>query len=376
MQVRVEIFHGKPGILQLAIPWQSLARRLKVRRHFHCVEWYLALAETFEKHEEENNLICFGVFSQNELVAVIPFRAIWLELANVKLRALQLASDAWEGQTARDLVMPFSLANSDFFQNFVHFLDQNDPNWDVISLRGIVDDSFAAAALKASSGVPWLVTPGGAWGRIEFMSWGSDGDPFARLSKGFRQNLRTAHNKLKAGDVDFVSTCDPDGLLALYPDFAAVESSGWKGKEGTSVLKLPNADFFLRRLISGFGPVGGCEIHLMKFENRTIAALFCIVVDDICYILKIGYDEAYEKASPGHLIVEHLAKTRGTSGRVRSITPYNAPPWFKAWKPNVVMEIDDAYVFRPSPRGHELANRLASALNAINPPGPAGVAGV
>src|SRR5262245_50708075 len=132
MQIRVEVYQGKPGILQLVSPWNSLAGRLENRRHFHCVEWYMALAETFEKHEADSNLICFSVFSQNELLAVFPFRAVWLELAGSRLRALQLASDAWEAQTARDFVMPLSLANSDLFQGFVYFLEQNDPNWDVI----------------------------------------------------------------------------------------------------------------------------------------------------------------------------------------------------------------------------------------------------
>jgi hypothetical protein len=367
MQIKVEMFHGKRGLLRLAPSWRLLTDRLVNRRHFHCVEWYVALAETFEAHSAAGNQVCFGVFSSNALLAVFPFQVVLIDIAGTKLRALQLLSDAWDAQTARDFIMAPSLANSDFFQNYVQFLDQNDASWDVISLRGILDDSHAALALKSSPNLSIITTPGGAWGRIEFVSCGNESRPFDRLSKGFRQNLRTAHNKLGTTKVNFCSGRNPNDLLDLYPEFLQVETSGWKGAEGTSVLKLPVADSFLRNLISNFGPVSGCEIHLMKIEERTIAALFCILVNDICYILKTGYDEAFGKLSPGHLIVEHLLQKKGIAGTLKVVTPYNAPPWFKAWNPDTVMGIHNAYVFRPSRRGYELAHQIHSRLNRAKP---------
>ncbi len=261
-----------------------------------------------------------------------------------------------------------SLARSKAFQIFVESFDRQDQFWDVISLRGILDDSFASLALKSSPDVPVLKTPGGIWGRVEYISCGESDRPFDRLSKGFKQNLRTSHNKLKSADFNFVAAQKPEDLLALYPEFLKVESSGWKGAQGTSVAKQPVVSTFLSRLISSFGPAGACEIHLMKIKGRAIAALFCIVVDRISYILKIGYDEDFEKASPGHLIVEHLVKVRGATGAINSITPYNAPPWFSAWKPDTIVGISDAYVFRPSRRGADLQRKLLSSLDQTGVP--------
>jgi hypothetical protein len=363
MQTRIAVFQGKPGLLRLAPSWRSLTARLENRRHFHCVEWYLALAESFEERLTASNLYFFGVFSSDELLAVFPFRLILIDVAGIELHALQLPSDSWEAETARDFIAAPSLADGGYLENVVRFLDQ-EPSWDVISLRGILDDSFAARALRSSSNLHTIGTPGGLWGKIEFLSCERGDQEFDRLSKGFRQNLRTAHNKLKSKKVDFVSARNPDDLLALYPDLLKVESSGWKGAQGTSVLKQPVVDSFLRHLISNFGPIGGCEIHIMKIEARPVAVLFCIVVNNICYILKTGYDEAFSNLSPGHLIVEYLIKTRGATGTLNIVTPYNAPPWFNAWKPNTVMGIYNAYIFRPSQRGEELARRIDSAFKS------------
>lgn len=364
MRIKIELFQGKSGLLRLASSWRSLTNCLENRRHFHYVEWYIALAETFEAHSPASDLVFFGVFSSDELLAVLPFQIILIDVCGIKLHALQLLSDAWEAETARDFVITPSLATSDYFESIVRFLDQ-EPSWDVISLRGILDDLFAAQALKSSPKLLTLGTPGGFWGKVEFVSCGDGDHPFDRLSKGFRQNLRTAHNKLKTMKVDFVSARNPDDLLKLYPDLLKVESSGWKGVQGTSVSNSPIADSFLRNLISNFGPIGGCEIHMMKIETQPVAALFCIVVKNICYILKTGYDEAFEKVSPGHLLLEHLLKTRGTTGTLNIVTPYNAPPWFNAWKPNIVVGIYNGYVFRPSRRGEELARQINLAFKSV-----------
>lgn len=100
----------------------------------------------------------------------------------------------------------------------------------------------------------------------------------------------------------------------------------------------------------------------MRLSGRPIATLFGIVTDKIWYILRIGYDEAHHRASPGHLIIEHLLKQREAPISFEILTTYNAPPWFHAWKPDVDMGMSDAFVFRPSPDGFNLAQRVATSL--------------
>jgi hypothetical protein len=287
-------------------------------------------------------------------------RAVRTQIGPFQLASMRLVSDHGDFHTARDLLLPSALAQTGFFQGLVRFMADQDPTWDVIELLGILEDSCAAAALKYCRQTPFLIGPGGAWGHCEFISC-ADGDrPFERLSKGFRQNLRTAHNKLKARSISFEIARAENDLLELLPEFLKVESSGWKGELGTSMLKTPAAVTFLRELISSFAPVGGCEIHLMRVDNEPVAAMFGIVTDKTWYVFRIGYNEAHHRASPGHLIVENLLRRRSGHGCFDALTPYGAPPWFRAWKPDKTSRVSNAYVFRPSARGLDLARQIAA----------------
>ena len=202
-------------------------------------------------------------------------------------------------------------------------------------------------------------------GRIEFISCSEADRPFERLSKGFRQNLRTAHNRLKSQTITFEAGRTESDLLRLLPEFMAVETSGWKGELRTSALKEPETNTFLRQLIAHLGPDGGCEIALLRADDRAIAALFGVVLDGIWYIFRIGYDEAYQRASPGHLIIESLLKRSKTQTSFKMLTPYNAPAWFAAWKPES-RQIFNAYVFRPSPDGVKLARHIEMFVRGLN----------
>jgi CelD/BcsL family acetyltransferase involved in cellulose biosynthesis len=361
---RVEMFSGEKGLRSLEPAWRSLTAQPASMRHFHRVEWYLALAATFETHGL-GKLQCFAAFSDREtLAAILPMHLLRKQIGPFQLNAMRLVSDHSDNQTARDFVMSPGLAQTSFFQGFVRFMADNFSSWDVIELPGILEDSYAAAALKHCPQIPHFMMPGGAWGRCEFISCGDGDYPFERLSKGFRQNLRTAHNKLKPGSVSFESARTERALLEFLPELLKVESSGWKGELGTSVLKTPPAGTFMRKLISHFGPIGGCEIHLMRTDNASVAALFGIVTDKIWYIFLNGYDEAYHRISPGHLIIENLLAQRAPHNSFDVLTPYNAPPWFRAWKPDKTVRIFDAYLFRPSAKGVELARQVAAFLHA------------
>jgi Acetyltransferase (GNAT) domain len=368
MTIRVERFSGALGVRALAPAWRALTAQLPSRRHFHHVEWYLALAETLERHNLRP-LFCIAVFAGDALVAVFPYREDRLQLGTHALRLMKLASDQGEGETARDFVIAPALVGGNFFQGLVKYLAEHDASWDVILLQGIVEDSLAATALSNAPKLPYFQTPGGALDRrrIEFISCGTADQPFERLSKGFRQNLRTAHNKLKCREITFETGRSESDLLRLLPEFMAVETSGWKGELGTSAHKEAKTNTFLRQLIAHLGPSGGCEIALLRADAQPIAALFGVVLDGIWYIFRIGYDEDYHRASPGHLVIESLLKRNATQTSFTTLTPYNAPAWFSAWKPDS-RQIFNAYVFRPSAEGVKLARHIELFARDLNLP--------
>ncbi len=225
------VFSGVAGVRALAPAWRSLSARLQFKRHFHHVEWYLALAETFE-HLNQHPLRCIAVFSADVLVAVFPYRQDHLQLGPFPLRLLTLVSDAGDAETARDLVIAPGLETSSFFQGLVKHLAVHDSNWDVILLHGILEDSMAATVLKHSPQLPFFQTPGGVLdrGEIYFISCGDDDRPFERLSRRFKNNLRTAYNKLRSRNVTFEIARSENDLHRLLPEFLKVEIIRLEGR--------------------------------------------------------------------------------------------------------------------------------------------------
>jgi Acetyltransferase (GNAT) domain len=369
MTIRVERFSGAAGVRALATAWQTLTARILHKRHFHHVEWYLALAETLEKHSLPP-LHCIAVFSAEALVAVFPYRQDRLQLGRHSLRLMKLVSDQGEGETARDFVMAPALTQGNFFQGFVKYLAQHDQSWDIISLHGILEDSFAATALQHSPQLAFFQTPGGALdrGRIYCISCGDSDRPLERVSKVFKKNLRKAHNRTKSKNVTFAVARTEEDLKRFLPEFLKVESSGWKGELGTSALKDAATNTFIQQLITQFGPKRECELHLMRIGDEAVAALFGIVTDDVWYMFRIGYDETFDRASPGHLIIENLLNGRSTHPSFSVITPYNAPVWFEAWKSDRILNIYNSYVFRPSPEGIKLARQIEEFVRGLNVP--------
>lgn len=138
--IRVESFSGQAEIRALAPAWRRLTASLPLKRHFHHVEWYLALAETCERH----NLVpvrCIAFFADGEkLIAVFPFWFMHTQIGLMQLNSLRLASEHVDAQTARDIVMAPDLAQTQLFQGFVKYMDEHDRTWDVISLPGILED--------------------------------------------------------------------------------------------------------------------------------------------------------------------------------------------------------------------------------------------
>jgi len=357
---RVELITTTDRLREISPEWQLLTSKLKFKRHVHLVEWHLALAETIEKHNLPP-ITCLAVFSDTDLIALFPWRKIRVQLGSFQFNALQLSSDIGNNNTIRDIVLEPTLVETTFLKGMILKLAEYDSSWDAIAFPGILDGSLAATALKGNLQLPHLQLPGGAWGHIESIPCGDDDRPFDQLSKGFRQNLRTAHNKLKNHRVNFQITRTPADLVECLPIFLTIESSGWKGAEGTSALKDAAVATFLDRLVYNFSPIGGCEICVMRVDNQPIASLFGLLIDKVWFILRTGYDENYGRLSPGHLILENLLLKQKNGSRFNVITPYNAPPWFGAWKPKKT-PVFDSYVFRPSRAGLDLGKKVVEGL--------------
>jgi len=156
----------------------------------------------------------------------------------------------------------------------------------------------------------------------------------ARLSKNFRQNLRKADNRMR--EAGLVPTYEWLTGAAADPErlgiFLALECSGWKGQAGSAIAQDRRQLSFYRALVENMHQRGWLEWHLMHVGDRTIAAHLAIRMDRSLVLLKIAYDEAHARYSPGTLLFEKLAERAFADAGTDEINCLTDMEWHKPWQ--------------------------------------------
>ncbi|MES2054384.1 MAG: GNAT family N-acetyltransferase [Pseudomonadota bacterium] len=97
------------------------------------------------------------------------------------------------------------------------------------------------------------------------------------------------------------------GLQPLLDEIFAVEQSGWKGREGTSIRDNPSDLFFYTEIARRAAAMGMLRIAVLKRAGRIVAFEYGILGGDRLFLLKVGYDEQFADLSVGHVLaVMHI----------------------------------------------------------------------
>ncbi|MDQ1397982.1 MAG: hypothetical protein QOG64_3241, partial [Acidimicrobiaceae bacterium] len=130
------------------------------------------------------------------------------------------------------------------------------------------------------------------------MERGAGGDRL-QIGVNHRKALRR-HQRRLAGDLGGpLRVVDTGGDTEAIEAFLALEAAGWKGAAGTAMATRPgHADFF-REMCRGFAATG--RLHMLALAgDRGVAAMQCNVRSgDTIFCLKVAYDEAHARSSPG-----------------------------------------------------------------------------
>ena len=202
-----------------------------------------------------------------------------------------------------------------------------------VSLRRLPADSPLVAALRAAyrgRGVV-LVRPTYGCPYIELdQSWSQPESRFnSRRRSDFRRALRHAE---RLGKVTLeVRVPDPFELPALLDEAWAAEAAGWKGINGSALAREPRRGEFFRRYALAACRKGILRLCFMRIDGRAVAMQFATECAGRFWLLKIGYDETFERCSPGTLLMLHTVAYAARRG-LRSYEFLGcAAPWTEVW---------------------------------------------
>jgi CelD/BcsL family acetyltransferase involved in cellulose biosynthesis len=144
-----------------------------------------------------------------------------------------------------------------------------------------------------------------------------DGDDgyLAGIPRKFIKDVRRRRRRLEEhGLVDVSVHSGAEGLDAALDEFVALESSGWKADEGTSIGSGDARRRFYADIALWAAARGWLRLAFLRLDGRPIAAELDLQCGDALYALKSGFDPDYRGFAPGHLLTSECLDAAAADG--------------------------------------------------------------
>jgi CelD/BcsL family acetyltransferase involved in cellulose biosynthesis len=131
-----------------------------------------------------------------------------------------------------------------------------------------------------------------------------------------------------ASEIVAPSERDVDELLDVVFE---VEGRSWKGARGTALAHdAARADFY-RRFARRAAREGSLRLGFLRLGADVAAVQISVVQTDALWVLKIGYDPRFHRASPGILLMVEQIKDAVAAGLARYELLGTVEPWIQVW---------------------------------------------
>jgi CelD/BcsL family acetyltransferase involved in cellulose biosynthesis len=171
------------------------------------------------------------------------------------------------------------------------------------------------AMRHASEGHGWLVCrPGTSSPFIPLdASWQN---PESHLNAGRRSDLRRARRRAEqVGPLRFdVLKPQEEELEHLLKEAYRVEAAGWKGEIGSALGVHEKRGKFYLRYAAAMRGEGKLRLAFMRIGDRVAAMQLAVETAGGFWLLKVGYDEAYARCSPGMLLMQETIRYSACQG--------------------------------------------------------------
>lgn len=163
-------------------------------------------------------------------------------------------------------------------------------------------------------------------------------DYWAARGKGLRQNMRTQRSRLSregtAPQLDIVLAADQvEGVVESY---SRLESSGWKGRDGTAVRIETAQGRFYAGVLRDYSAAGLGRLCVYRVGDRPVAIDLHIEGGETLVLLKTAYDEGLHGLSPSSLLREEMLKVLFEEGKIKRFEFFGpAMEWTYRWTDRV-----------------------------------------
>lgn len=212
------------------------------------------------------------------------------------------------------------------------------------------DDPFRHSLLRAVHDARYLVveTPLMASPYLDI----DPADPLGSISRKLRKEIGRGRRRMEErGPVRLDLVCDPEGGLEALDELIRIEDLGWKGDNGTSIMRETGARDFYRGVTTWAARHGRLQLAVLRVAGRPVAAeLDLREGDSHLYSLKAGFDPEFARMGPGQVLVASLFEELVPRGLRRYEMLGEADAYKMRWT-TTTHSLRTMTAFRPSPSG-------------------------
>ena len=201
-------------------------------------------------------------------------------------------------------------------------------SWDLLRFSRVRERSHLLRALHGSS-FTWTRDDAG---RSAFCDVSAP-SALTALSKDHLRNVDRLARRAQRdfGLVEIVAVSDATVASTAFDRFVALESSGWKGEEGTGLAADTTAQAFFREVMRGFQSDGRARIDVLTIDGRDAAAQLAVRVGTTWFLLKIGYDQSFRDVGPGAILLKQFLERMAETPDIHEVNLTTDPPWAQRW---------------------------------------------
>ncbi|MGF1545857.1 MAG: GNAT family N-acetyltransferase [Thiotrichales bacterium] len=339
----VVIHRGPAGLAQLREGWSTLGRRNPDADFFTQWDWFAAYLAHLEANPDQVRFV--ELRRAGECRGVLPLR--WPTPADVAFNLPLLELPRATGMDLAGLVLDPRERLVQWWPAIRAALAGQGLRGFAIRAAGCLLDSRAALLDGSQS---WSVARAQGHschfdcrlGHVALQE---------RYSTRLSKILRKADKGLaRFGALQLETVTDAATLRPAFDAFLGLEASGWKGASGaaTALAFDPARRGFLEALMLGAGAGFMPEINLLRADARPLAAQLCLRRGARLSVLKIAYDAAFSRYSPGSALLDRVLARECATATTRSVSLVTGQPWMALWAPEST-PVGDIWWFSHAP---------------------------
>jgi CelD/BcsL family acetyltransferase involved in cellulose biosynthesis len=201
-----------------------------------------------------------------------------------------------------------------------------------VTLGRLAGEGAGRAALAASgaeAGYRTAVTPA----RSPYIACAPTLEDHERgLGRNLRHDVQRRQRRLcEEGAVTIDVTDGGANLAGLLDEGFRVEALSWKGARGTAIASDARTRRFYDAVARWASTRGWLRLAFLRLDGRAIAFQFDLQADRTYYSLKIGYDPAFDRYSPGKLLAHAMVARAVSTGLATYELLGLDEPWKQRW---------------------------------------------